>query len=146
MRVLLNFFITVLIDYEVNRLPRNTSKVKLKIDQNDAENQQCNPFSSLDFDDFELLERRAEILKTIGHPVRLKILFAIMMNVGNVTRIGNVLNLPQPITSRHLGFLKNMRIIEGNRTRTEVHYRIVSESTCRVLTVIVQQRGMSLAE
>ncbi len=104
--------------------------------RNSIDSRQCQPISDITFYDSAFYERTAEIFKTIGHPTRLKILFAIMKQVGNVAQICKVLDQPQPIISSHLSLLKNKRIIVGKRKGNETYYRIVCESTRRVLTMI----------
>ena len=67
----------------------------------------------------------AEILKVLGHPIRLKIVAGLCTRECNVKHIWECLNLPQATVSQHLALLKNKGIIEGKRDGVEVHYSVV---------------------
>ncbi len=64
--------------------------------------------------------READILKTIGHPVRLKIVAGLIGDECCVKDIWQCLGLPQPVVSQHLSVLRNRGIVtakrEGNKT------------------------------
>jgi DNA-binding transcriptional ArsR family regulator len=51
-------------------------------------------------------ERKAELLKILGHPVRLCIVNGLITKECNVTGIQDCLKLPQSTISQHLGILK----------------------------------------
>lgn len=67
----------------------------------------------------------AEILKVLGHPIRLKIVAGLCTQECNVKHIWECLGLPQATVSQHLALLKNKGIIEGKREGVEVHYSVV---------------------
>jgi ArsR family transcriptional regulator len=78
-------------------------------------------------------DREAEILKVLGHPVRLKIVAGLMSQSCNVKKIWECLGLPQATVSQHLALLKNKGIIAGRRDGTEVHYQVISASARQVV-------------
>jgi ArsR family transcriptional regulator len=78
-------------------------------------------------------EREAEILKALGHPVRLKIVAGLMSQSCNVKKIWECLGLPQATVSQHLALLKNKGIIAGRRDGTAVHYQVVSAPARQVV-------------
>lgn len=78
-----------------------------------------------DFDKSRNFNNEAEILKVLGHPIRLKIVAGLCTNECNVKHIWECLNLPQATVSQHLALLKNKGIIEGKRDGVEVHYSVV---------------------
>ena len=82
-------------------------------------------------------DREAEILKVMGHPVRLKIVAGLMSQSCNVKKIWECLGLPQATVSQHLALLKNKGIIAGRREGTEVHYQVISESACQVVRALL---------
>jgi ArsR family transcriptional regulator len=82
-------------------------------------------------------DREAEILKVLGHPVRLKIVIGLMSQSCNVKKIWECLALPQATVSQHLALLKNKGIIEGRRDGVEVFYQVVSEEAKAVVTALV---------
>ena len=75
-------------------------------------------------------DREAEILKVMGHPVRLKIVAGLMSQSCNVKKIWECLELPQATVSQHLALLKNKGIIEGRREGVEVFYVLISSKKC----------------
>lgn len=78
------------------------------------------------FDKEENYDRQAEILKVLGHSVRLKIVAGLMTQSCNVKKIWECLGLPQATVSQHLALLKNKGIIEGRRDGVEVFYHVTS--------------------
>ena len=82
--------------------------------------------SEVEFDKTINLDREAEILKVLGHPVRLKIVAGLMSQSCNVKKIWECLELPQATVSQHLALLKNKGIIEGKRDGVEVFYQVTS--------------------
>lgn len=81
---------------------------------------------NVEFDKMQNFEREAEILKVLGHPIRLKIVAGLMSQTCNVKKIWECLELPQATVSQHLALLKNKGIIEGRREGVEVFYHVVS--------------------
>lgn len=82
--------------------------------------------SEVEFDKTINLDREAEILKVLGHPVRLKIVAGLMSQSCNVKKIWECLELPQATVSQHLALLKNKGIIVGKRDGVEVFYQVTS--------------------
>jgi len=79
-----------------------------------------------EFDKHANLEREAEILKVLGHPVRLKIVAGLLSQSCNVKKMWECLELPQATVSQHLSLLKSKGIITGRRDGTEVFYSVIS--------------------
>jgi DNA-binding transcriptional ArsR family regulator len=79
----------------------------------------------------------AEMLKCIGHPVRLQIL-ELLEEAGeqNVTAIYGALGLDQPLTSQHLILMRDKGIVKSRREGVNVFYRIGDERVIRVLDCI----------
>ena len=82
--------------------------------------------ANVEFDKTISLDREAEILKVLGHPVRLKIVAGLMSQSCNVKKIWECLELPQATVSQHLALLKNKGIIDGKRDGVEVFYQVTS--------------------
>lgn len=70
-------------------------------------------------------ESSAQILKTLGHPLRLKIVAGLAKQPTCVKNIWGCLGLPQAVISQHLAILKASGIIEGKRNGVEMHYTVV---------------------
>ena len=81
-------------------------------------------------------ERKAEILKTIGHPVRLKIIKGLMREERCVKNIWSTLGLPQATVSQHLALLKNKNIVTSQRKGVTMCYAITDETVRQIMDVI----------
>lgn len=73
------------------------------------------------------LKDKAQLLKILGHPVRLCIVSGLLGQECNVTTMQECLDLPQPIISQQLAVLKKSGIIAGQRRGTAIIYRVVDE-------------------
>ncbi|MBE6012199.1 ArsR/SmtB family transcription factor [Anaeropeptidivorans aminofermentans] len=67
-------------------------------------------------------EKKAEMLKALAHPLRLRILEELCVNNTNVTALYTKLNVPQSSVSRHLAVLRHAGIVSGERNGLEVDY------------------------
>lgn len=92
----------------------------------------------VEFDKMQSFDREAEILKVLGHPIRLKIVAGLMSQTCNVKKIWECLELPQATVSQHLALLKNKGIIEGRREGVEVFYHVVSEEARRIVGALFE--------
>ncbi len=78
----------------------------------------------------------AEILKVLGHPVRLKIVAGLCSKECNVKYIWECLGLPQATVSQHLALLKNKGIISGKRDGVEVHYSVINPLARKIIEIL----------
>jgi len=83
--------------------------------------------------------RESEILKVLGHPIRLKIVAGLMSESCNVKKIWECLELPQATVSQHLALLKNKGIISGRREGVEVFYQVTSPEAQRIVAALFQE-------
>lgn len=88
------------------------------------------------FDKAKSYEREAEILKVLGHPIRLKIVAGLLSEACNVKKIWECLGLPQATVSQHLALLKNKGIIKGRRSGVEVYYSVISEQARLIIEAL----------
>lgn len=73
----------------------------------------------------EKIEKTAEKLKVLGHPLRLEILCLIEKNSSCVSELWTCLEQPQPVISQHLAILKNKGIVESQTSGNRRIYSIV---------------------
>lgn len=92
--------------------------------------------TTLPFDKTQDYNRQSEILKVLGHPIRLKIVAGLMSESCNVKKIWECLGLPQATVSQHLALLKNKDIISGRREGVEVFYQVTSPEAKRIIVAI----------
>ena len=85
-----------------------------------------------------LLEEKAEMFKSIAHPVRLCILtMLIKEKQSNVSDIQYCLDVPQPTVSQHLSKLKSAGILSAERNGTEIIYKIINEEVKNIINQIL---------
>jgi len=94
--------------------------------------------ANVEFDKTICLDREAEILKVLGHPVRLKIVAGLMSQSCNVKKIWECLELPQATVSQHLALLKNKGIIDGKRDGVEVFYQVTSIEARKIVQTLME--------
>lgn len=88
---------------------------------------------TMEFDKNKQFKAESEVLKVLGHPVRLKIVAGLCTRECNVKHIWECLGLPQATVSQHLALLKNKGIIEGKREGVEVHYSVIDPLAKRII-------------
>jgi ArsR family transcriptional regulator len=91
----------------------------------------------MDFDVNRKFNSEAEILKVLGHPIRLKIVVGLCTRECNVKHIWECLGLPQATVSQHLALLKHKGIIEGKREGVEVHYSVINPLAKKLISTLV---------
>jgi ArsR family transcriptional regulator len=90
----------------------------------------------MEFDISRKFNAEAEIIKVLGHPIRLKIVAGLCTKECNVKHIWECLGLPQATVSQHLALLKNKGIIEGKRDGVEVHYSVVNPLAKKIISTL----------
>jgi ArsR family transcriptional regulator len=88
------------------------------------------------FDKQKTYVNESEVLKVLGHPVRLKIVTGLCTKECNVKNIWECLGLPQATVSQHLALLKNKGIIEGKREGAEVYYSVVHPLAKKIVAIL----------
>lgn len=70
----------------------------------------------------------SELLKALGHPVRLKIVAGLLLkNECNVNKIVKALGLPQSTVSQHLALLKSRGIVQIRKEGVRICYRLADK-------------------
>lgn len=84
-----------------------------------------------------ILEEKAELLKALGHPIRLCIIKGLVeINESNVSFMQSCLDVPQSTLSQHLGKLRALGIIEGVRKGTEIYYKVTNEEAIKIVKAL----------
>ena len=85
-------------------------------------------------DERQTIKQKAEILKTISHPVRLCIVTGLLREpCCNVNKITGCLGMPQSTISQHLAKLKTAGIVEGVRNGLEVNYSVSNQDVVQLI-------------
>jgi ArsR family transcriptional regulator len=91
----------------------------------------------MEFDKTKNFDTEADILKVLGHPVRIKIVAGLCSKECNVKHIWECLGLPQATVSQHLALLKNKGIIEGKRDGVEIYYSVVHPLAKKIVDILL---------
>ncbi len=91
-------------------------------------------------DELILINKKALLLKALSNPIRLCIVRELMQrDTCNVSSMQNCLQMSQSTVSQHLGRLRDLGIISGERKGTEVYYRVVSDEAAEVIRVLFKE-------
>lgn len=83
------------------------------------------------------IEKAAFILKTIAHPVRLRILELLdCTNRLSVSEICNKLNCEQSLTSHHLSNMKLKGILSSQREGKNIYYSLKEKSVVNIISCL----------
>ena len=82
--------------------------------------------------------KEADILKAIGHPVRLKIVAGLLQSECCVSDIWGCLELPQAVVSQHLSILRNKGIISGRREGNRTIYNVTNPFAESLINVCIE--------
>ncbi|SMC47756.1 ArsR family transcriptional regulator [Papillibacter cinnamivorans DSM 12816] len=98
-------------------------------------------------EDKHVYEDKAELLKAIGHPVRLCIVQRIMeKGSSNVSGIETCIPSSQSSISQHLTRLKAAGIVRGVRVGNEIHYEICNDEIVPIIKAIFESKGAVFIE
>ncbi len=78
----------------------------------------------------------AEVIKVLGHPIRLKIISCICSEQCNVKHLWEFFGLQQATVSQHLAVLKHAGIVSGKRVGNEVHYSVVNQLAKKIVEIL----------
>ncbi len=78
----------------------------------------------------------ADILKTIGHPVRIRIIEKLLGKDMSVSTIWGSLELPQSTVSQHLSLLRTKGIVQNERFGSTVKYSITDRKIEEIIKLI----------
>lgn len=81
-------------------------------------------------------EPSAQLLKALGHPVRLQIVAGLSSGACNVGHIWQCLGLPQPTVSQHLKVLRQEGILTAQRRGKEMVYQLADHRIPSILDAL----------
>jgi ArsR family transcriptional regulator len=83
--------------------------------------------------DTQRIERAADILKTVAHTARLRIIEILEAGEQPVAQICKRLSAPQPYISHHLSLMKAKGILSSRRNGSRVLYWIANKNVIEVI-------------
>lgn len=88
--------------------------------------------------DFELLEEKAEMLRTLGHPIRLSIVELLShKNKQTVTELYTALEIEQAVASHHLRIMKNSNILKSTKSGKNAYYSLADPSIKKIFKLLL---------
>lgn len=97
-------------------------------------------------DEIDILQ--AEVMKTLAHPRRLRILHVLARGPLSVASLAASLGMNQPNTSQHLALMRAAGVVEAVRMGREMHYRLAGPEVtvaCELMRGVLQRRIGRLA-
>ncbi len=87
-----------------------------------------------------VFEEKAELLKAVGHPVRLCILTKLLFEgSSNVTNLQNCLDVPQSTVSQHLSKLRSAGVVKKSRNGLEINYCVENDEIKKILEILLNK-------
>ena len=87
------------------------------------------------------LELSSSILKSVGHPIRVKIILTLADHTEmTVTELTQFLKIEQPVMSLHLAVLRNANIIIVRKQGKKSMYSILDSSVLQAVQIIYHSR------
>jgi DNA-binding transcriptional ArsR family regulator len=83
--------------------------------------------------DPRVLKEAAEMVRVLGHPVRLRIVELLEAGEQTVTQLQAELAAPQALVSQQLARMRAAGIVEGRRSGSNVWYAIADSRVVRML-------------
>lgn len=87
----------------------------------------------------EHLERAAMVLKTVAHPMRLRVIDVLEKGEKTVTELCQILGMQQPSMSQQLNLMKAKGVLASRRNGNLVYYSISEPSVVKVIQCVRQQ-------
>jgi ArsR family transcriptional regulator len=84
----------------------------------------------------EVLQLHAEICAGLADPSRIMILYELSTGPRNVTELCTNLNMPQPMTSRHLKVLRERGMVTAERQGTVIQYSLADRRLVDALDLL----------
>lgn len=90
----------------------------------------------------QVCERVAEVLKVLGHPIRLRIVQTLLTEESCVKNIWSCLDLPQATVSQHLSILKGKGVVDSAREGVSMRYWVSDDISKMIITSLMEHMGM----
>jgi ArsR family transcriptional regulator len=84
----------------------------------------------------DVLAKAAEVIKCLGHPLRLRLLEVLEQGEKTVTELQRHTGASQAAVSQQLATMRARRIVENRRDGTNVFYRIIEPKVTAILACI----------
>jgi len=87
----------------------------------------------------DTLEKMAETLKAVAHPIRLQITNILMNGEQSVGELVKKLGTKQSLTSQQLSILKSRGVLKSRRNGNVVYYSVVQSGIRNIIAAIIAE-------
>jgi len=89
----------------------------------------------------EVLAQAAECLRTVAHPVRLRMVQLMLDGEHTVGELAEACDVSSPVASGHLGLMRDKGLLGQQRRGRRVYYRVSQRALEGVLDCVERQFG-----
>ena len=86
----------------------------------------------------KIYAKKAEILKAMAHPIRLRLIKGLLGNECSVSEIVENLKIPQSTVSQHLGLLRKTGIILPKKDGVKTCYSVIDKEVIEILNILIK--------
>lgn len=83
--------------------------------------------------DSSQIDHAAHVFKVLGNPARLEIVLHLSDHACTVSELVDLTGLSQPLVSQHLGKLREVHVVKGEREGRATRYSIADAHVTRVI-------------
>lgn len=83
--------------------------------------------------DIARLEKAAEVLKAVAHPVRLKIIVSLQSGERTVSDLYQTLGTAQAYMSQQLSLMKSKGVVRARRDGNQVYYALTNPKVLQII-------------
>jgi len=91
--------------------------------------------------DFEALEMAAECLRTLAHPVRLRMVQMLLQGKFTVGELAEACRIPSHMASEHLRLMKHCGLLDPKKEGRRTYYRIAEPHLESIMDCIEDRFG-----
>ena len=84
----------------------------------------------------EIFDKGAKCLKTIAHPIRLKMIKLLLENKYSIKELSEICNVKHNVASEHLSLMKDRGFISSEKEKTKVYYFIKEKGLKNIINCI----------
>lgn len=83
--------------------------------------------------------KEADLLRTLGHPIRLNIINVLLEEDACVKNIWGCLDIPQATVSQHLAIMKSKGIVMAHREGVMVRYSVTDPRMKKIVEALKEE-------
>lgn len=85
---------------------------------------------------FEVLVEAAECLRTLAHPVRLRMVQMLLQDEYTVGELAEACDIPSHMASEHLGRMKDRGLLSSERRGRRMYYKVAEAGLADIMACV----------